>query len=110
MEKNIKTKLKEPIPNKKPNKNSANDQMQILVNKIKEDIFSKFPSDDSGYYVYTRYNSKKKLFKVFATLTKDTPVNERAIDIDFLIVINEEFPIKPPMVYCISYVISFYII
>ena len=84
--------------------------MQILVNKIKEDIFSKFPSDDSGYYVYTRYNSKKKLFKVFATLTKDTPVNERAIDIDFLIVINEEFPIKPPMVYCISYVISFYII
>ena len=62
----------------------------------------KFPKVLKEYYIYTRYDNKNYIFKIFVKLFKKTNVNNRKYDIYFVIIINKEFPVKPPIVNCLS--------
>ena len=91
-----------------------NEYMLSTVSSIKEDIIIKFPQETSEYYVYTKYSEKDRKLKIFISLLKGSNINYREFNINFLITINEEFPSKPPLVFCltdVSIIISnFYLI
>ena len=76
--------------------------MLSKVSSIKEDLIMKFPQETSEYFVYTKYLEKERNLNIFVTLTKETKINNRKDNINFLIVIDEQFPKKPPMVFCIT--------
>ena len=42
-----------------------NEYMLSTVSAIKEELLMKFPQEISEYYVYNKYNEKKKNFKYF---------------------------------------------
>ena len=62
----------------------------------------KFPRVLKEYYIYNRYDKKNFIFKIFVKLFKNTTLNNRKYDIYFVIIINKEFPDKPPIVNCLS--------
>lgn len=76
--------------------------MLSTVSSIKEDLIMNFPQETSEFYVYTKYSEKERFLKIFATLLKGSKINYREMNINFLITINEEFPNKPPMVFCLT--------
>ncbi len=80
-----------------------NDYLYAITTAIKEEIFSEFPPEGSKYFhIYTKFNPKKKIFKIFVTLLKETDINPREIDIKFLITVNGGYPSVAPMVFCLS--------
>lgn len=76
--------------------------MLSTVSSIKEDLIMNFPQETSEFYVYTKYSEKERFLKIFVTLLKGSKINYREMNINFLITINEEFPNKPPMVFCLT--------
>ena len=87
------------------------DKLLLTLNIIKKDIYnfiSKYIKN--GFYFNIKLNEKNKKIKVFVTLINNSDTNYRNDDIDFLIEINEEYPKRPPMVFCLSCVRSFFII
>ena len=86
-----------------------NEYMLSTITSIKEDFLLKYPQETSNYYVYTKYNEKIHLFKIFVTLLKETKINKRDINITFLITLDKEFPAKPPMVFCLTDVKKYFL-
>lgn len=84
--------------------------MLSTVSSIKEDLLINFPQENSDFYVYTKYNEKYRILKIFVCLLKNSKINYREININFLITINEEYPSVPPIVFCLTDVIINYII
>ena len=89
--------------------------MMSTVLSIKEDLLMNFPEETSEFYVYTRYSEKNGFLKIFVSLLKNTKINYREININFLITLNKEFPSNPPKVFCLTdvnyiYFILFYIL
>ena len=80
--------------------------MLSTVSSIKEELLLKYPQETSEYYIYTRYNQKERILYIFITLLKNSKVNYRENNISFLMVITEEYPNKPPYVFCLSDFIS----
>lgn len=77
--------------------------MLSIVEKIEKDLKDNFTGENNNdYCIYIKYNSKDRILKVFATLLKLTGRNPNSIDIDFLFIINEEFPKIPPLIYCLT--------
>ncbi len=80
-----------------------NDYLLSITKIIKEEIFSEFPQEGSKqFYIYTKFNPKNKIFKIFVTLFKETDINPRETDIKFLITVNGGYPSVAPMVFCLS--------
>ncbi len=92
------------IPGQPKETDYMKEYMLSTISSIKEDLIMKFPQETSEFYVYTKYTEKEdnRTFKVFVTLQKETSINYREMNINFLIIINEEFPNKPPMVFCFT--------
>lgn len=76
--------------------------MLSTILSIKEDFLMKFPPEISDFIINTKYNHKTRVLKIFVTLEKESKINPRENNITFNIIINEKFPEKPPMVFCIS--------
>ena len=77
--------------------------MLSIVEKIEEDLMDNFSDEtNTDFYVYLKYSDKERILKVFATLNKLTKSNIHSKDIDFVIIVNEEFPKLPPHVYCLT--------
>lgn len=81
--------------------------MLSTIYSIKEDFLMKFPSEISDFYIHTKYNNKQRIFKIFVTLLRESKINSRDSNINFLLTINEKFPESPPMVFCLSDVNQF---
>ena len=90
------------IQGRPPENDYMNEYMLSTVSSIKEDLIINFPQETSEFYVYTKYSEKDRFFKIFVSLLKETKINYRAMNINFMMTINEEFPNKPPMVYCMT--------
>lgn len=88
------------IPGQPKEDDYMKEYMLSTVSSIKEDLIIKFPQETSEYYVYTKYLEKEKNLNIFVTLTRETKINYRKDNIDFLIIIDEQYPKKPPMVFC----------
>ena len=86
-----------------------NEYMLSTITSIKEDFLLKYPQETSNYYVYTKYNEKIHLFKIFVTLLKETKINKRENNINFLITLDKEFPAKSPMVFCLTDVKKYFL-
>ena len=80
--------------------------MLSTVSSIKKELILEFPQETSDYFVFSKYSTNDRILNIFVTLTKKTKINSRKSDINFIIVINEEFPNKAPMVFCQSDVIN----
>lgn len=99
------------INNENQEEELLNEYMLSTINSIKEEFLLKYPQETSNFYVYTKYNEKLHLFKIFITLLRNTPINKRDNSINFLITLDKEYPAKPPMVFCLTDVNqNFYII
>ena len=94
------------IPEQPKETDYLSEYMLSTVSSIKEDIIMNYPQETSNIYVYTKYSEKERILKIFVSLLKETKINYREMNINFMIVINEEYPSKPPMVFCLTDVIT----
>ena len=90
------------IPGKPKDTDILKEYMLSTVSSIKEDLIMNFPQETSDFYVYTKYSEKDRILKIFVSLLKETKINYREMNINFLIILNEEYPNKPPMVFCLT--------
>ena len=79
-----------------------NEYMLSTVSTIKEELLIKYPQETSDFYVYYKYDEKKRILKIFVTLLRETKINHREFNINFLIIVNEEYPNKAPLVFCLT--------
>ena len=87
------------------------DKLSSILNMIKKDLHNFISkSDRKGYNLNIKLNEKKKRVKLFITLINNSDTNNRNEDIDFLIEANEEYPLNPPLVFCLSCVKFIFII
>ena len=94
------------IPGQQKETDYLSEYMLSTVSSIKEDIIMNYPQETSNIYVYTKYSEKERILKIFVSLLKETKINYREMNINFMMVINEEYPSKPPMVFCLTDVIT----
>jgi len=83
-----------------------NEYMLSTVSSIKEELLMKYPQEISEFYVYNKYNEKERILKIFVSLLKETKINYREFNINFLLELNEEYPKKAPLVFCFTDVIT----
>ena len=83
-----------------------NEYMLSTVSSIKEELLMKYPQEISEFYIYNKYNEKDRILKIFVSLLKETKINYREFNINFLLELNEEYPKKPPLVFCFTDVIT----
>lgn len=76
--------------------------MQSTVNSIMTEISKEFPPNNNFVHIYHRYDKKRLILKIFVVFFSDTKYNYRNLDINYLITLDEKFPSKPPMVFCLT--------
>ena len=76
-------------------------KMQYIAKKIMEEINFKF-KNDPNLHIYDRYSKKYNILQIFVIFFGNKRYNKRTIDITFLIIIKEEYPISPPLVFCLA--------
>ena len=76
-------------------------KMQYIAKKIMEEIKLKF-NHDTNLHIYDRYSKKYNILQIFVIFFGNKKYNKRKIDISFLIVIKEEYPVSPPLVFCLT--------
>lgn len=90
------------IPGEAKENDYMKEYMLSTVSSIKEDLIMNFPQETSDFYIQIKYSEKVRILKIFITLLKNTKINYREMNINFLVTINEEFPNKPPKVFCLT--------
>jgi len=92
----------EPKKEEKEKEDYLDEYMLSTVSTIREELIMKFPQEKSDYYVYTKYSKKDRILQIYVSLPKESKINSRETTINFLIIVNEEFPNKPPLVFCFT--------
>ena len=90
------------IPRQKKKNNSIKKYILSLVSSIKKELNMNFPKETSEFYIYTKYYDNDKIFKIFVSLLRQTKINNREMNINFVIIINDGYPNKPPLVFCLT--------
>ena len=95
-----------PSSDKDENKNKQ-DNLSLAYLQIKKELYY-FLSNSvkKGFHFNLKLDEKNRKIRLFVTLPDDTDTNNKDSEIDFLILVNEEYPEKPPMVFCLSSVKS----
>ena len=83
----------------KENENKA--KFQYIIKNIKEEINLEF-KNKPYIHIYDKFYKKYNILKLFTTPLKNTKYNKKNIDITFLIVVKEDYPNSPPMIYCLT--------
>ena len=92
----------EPKKEEKESEDHLDEYMLSTISLINEELIMKFPQEKSDFYVYTKYSKKDRILKIYVSLAKESKINSREMTINFLIIVNEEFPNKPPLVFCFT--------
>ena len=71
-----------------------NEYMLSTISSIQEEILLKYPQETSDFYVYNKYDEKTRILEIFVTLLKETKINYRDFNINFLLIVTEEYPNK----------------
>lgn len=90
------------IEGKPKDTNLIQQSMHKTINKIKSEIESKYSKDKESLYVYYKYDSKKNIFNIFVVIFFKYNYNYKTDDITYLITLGEEYPQKPPKVFCLT--------
>ena len=83
----------------KENENKA--KFQYIIKNIKEEINLEF-KNNPYIHIYDKFYKKYNILKLFIILLKNTKYNKKDIDITFLIVVKEDYPNSPPLIYCLT--------
>ena len=75
--------------------------MLSVVNSIKNEI-NKIKEKYNNIYIYYKYNSEKLLLNIFIVIYKDKNKYYKNNEITYLITLEEDYPKKPPMVFCLT--------
>ena len=79
--------------------------MLSVVNSIKNEI-NKIKEKYNNIYIYYKYNSEKLLLNIFIVINKNKNKNKSEYyknnEITYLITLEEDYPKKPPMVFCLT--------
>jgi ubiquitin-protein ligase len=95
-----------PSSDKDKNKNKQ-DNLSLAYLQIKKELYYFLSSSvKKGFHFNLKLDEKNRKIRLFVTLLNDTDTNNIDSEIDFLILVNEEYPEKPPMVFCLSSVKS----
>ena len=92
----------EPKKEEKEKEDYLDEYMLSTSSSIREELIMKFPQEKSGFYVYTKYSKKDRILQIFISLPKESKINSLEVTINFLLIVNEEFPNKPPLVFCLT--------
>jgi ubiquitin-protein ligase len=76
------------------------EKMQSTINEIKAEINNKFTKEKNNLYIYYKYSVEKRIFNIFVVFTKNNNLFKNK-EITYLIKVGEEFPKKPPKVFCL---------
>jgi ubiquitin-protein ligase len=91
---------------KDKNKNKQ-DNLSLAYLQIKKELYYFLSSSvKKGFHFNLKLDEKNRKIRLFVTLLNDTDTNNTDSEIDFLILVDEEYPEKPPMVFCLSSVKS----
>ena len=95
-----------PSSDKDENKNKQ-DNLSLAYLQIKKELYYFLSSSvKKGFHFNLKLDEKNRKIRLFVTLLNDTDTNNTDSEIDFLILVDEEYPEKPPMVFCLSSVKS----
>jgi ubiquitin-protein ligase len=95
-----------PSSDKDKNKNKQ-DNLSLAYLQIKKELYYFLSSSvKKGFHFNLKLDEKNRKIRLFVTLLNDTDTNNTDSEIDFLILVDEEYPEKPPMVFCLSSVKS----
>ena len=95
-----------PSSDKDENKNKQ-DNLSLAYLQIKKELYYFLSSSvKKGFHFNLKLDEKNRKIRLFVTLPDDTDTNNKDSEIDFLILADEEYPEKPPMVFCLSSVKS----
>ena len=87
------------------------EQMISIITTINEDISQNVPQSNKEFHIYIKYNKDKSIFKIFITI--NIPLNNKEQNQEniyhFLILINQDYPSQPPVLYCISHVYIYFL-
>ena len=77
---------------------------QCLMNDISEDININIRQSDNRFYIYTRYDPDKVIYKIFINinLNPNEPPRKNEEPFYFLITITSKYPQRPPFLQCLS--------
>ena len=78
-------------------KNKIKHKEQIIREEIKNEF-----KNNKNIYIYDKISVKYSIIEIFVILLKNSDYNKREIDITFLIIIKEDFPINAPLVFCLT--------
>ena len=91
---------------KNKNKNKQ-DNLSLAYLQIKKELYYFLSSSvKKGFHFNLKLDEKNRKIRLFVTLLNDTDTNNKDSEIDFLILADDEYPEKPPMVFCLSSVKS----
>ena len=76
--------------------------MQSTIKTIKSEIEEKFSNISKYIYIYYKYDQKRIIFNIFVVVLKIEHYKYIKKNITYLITLNEEYPQKPPKVFCLS--------
>ena len=82
--------------------NLLQEYMQSTINGIKTEIKENFPEKNKYLYIYYKYNAEKRIFNIFIIIFKSEYILFARRDITYLISLGEEYPKKPPKVFCLT--------
>ena len=84
--------------------NERQQYMEFLIKDILEDIDTNISKSDKRFYIYTRYDSNKVIFKIFINinLNPNQAPKKNEDPIYFLITITSTYPQRPPFLQCLS--------
>lgn len=89
-------------------KNEFNKYQSYEKNRIKyiEQIIRKEIQNDfknnKNIYIYDKLSKKYNIIEIFIILLSNSEYNKRDIDITFLLIIKEDYPESPPLVFCLT--------
>ena len=88
----------------------TDDVIPTSFSAIIEDLNKNFPQENTEIFIInTKYDENEKILNIFANLVRETKVNSRNLNINFLILIDEQYPKNPPKVFCLTDVIHNFI-
>ena len=98
MEKN---NFHEAIKGKQKDPKLMQEYMLSVVNSINNEI-SKIKEKYNNIYIYYKYNSESLLLNIFIVIYKNKNEHYKNNEITYLITLEEDYPKKPPMVFCLT--------
>ena len=68
---------------------------------IREEIKNEF-RNDKNIYIYDKILVKYNIVEIFVILLSNSAYNIRELDLTFLIIIKEDYPRNPPLIFCLT--------